>query len=67
MKLFPKSFGRRRLFEKRRHPETFIFPTACFRDGRIMHGGDSNRHDRHGYDHGSQRVRHGYRGYAAGG
>ncbi|WP_167400089.1 hypothetical protein [Novacetimonas maltaceti] len=24
VKLFSKSFGRRRLFEKRRHPKTFI-------------------------------------------
>ncbi|XRB27562.1 hypothetical protein F1645_12040 [Novacetimonas hansenii] len=31
MKLFGKSFRRRRLFEKRRHPKTFIvFSMICF-------------------------------------
>ncbi|MEG3348326.1 hypothetical protein FYB92_04005 [Novacetimonas sp. GS1] len=30
MKLFPKSFRRRRLFEKRQHPKTFLFINDLF-------------------------------------
>ncbi|NHN84946.1 hypothetical protein GOB93_09865 [Acetobacter musti] len=41
MKLFSKSFRRRRLFEKRRHPETFIAFYQRFTVKRFFAGGFS--------------------------
>ncbi|RBM06741.1 hypothetical protein NJLHNGOC_08785 [Novacetimonas cocois] len=38
MKLFAKSFERRHLFEKRRHPKTFIHIRRLFRSPRSWRG-----------------------------
>ncbi|XRB27286.1 hypothetical protein F1645_10350 [Novacetimonas hansenii] len=40
MKLFPKSFERRRLFEKRQHPETFpvFYKWVVFKHSLIING-----------------------------